>query len=132
MAGVPIPPSVDGLSLQGVMQGREVQWRDYLHGEHAEGYGPHQSNHYLTDGRSKFVWYTDEGREQFFNLDEDPSETRNLAGVPEHREEVDRWRRRLVNELKDRPEGFSDGIRLVAGKPHVALIPGIVQKNSSL
>lgn len=127
LAGVPIPSSVDGRSLLPVLQGHQVPWRDCLHGEHAEGCGPHQSNHYLTDGRHKFIWYSHTGREQFFNLIEDPCEEHDLARIPQYAGQVGQWRRRLSAELKDRPEGFSDGVQLLAGRSHVALIPGNIK-----
>ena len=33
------------------------------------------------------------------------------------------WRDRLSEVLKDRPEGFVDGTRLIPGQPHDALLP---------
>ena len=36
-------------------------------------------NHYVTDGRHKYVWYTQTDREHLFNLDEDPLELKDLA-----------------------------------------------------
>jgi len=33
------------------------------------------------------------------------------------------WRNRLIEMLKDRPEGFTDGKELIAGQPHNALLP---------
>ncbi len=33
------------------------------------------------------------------------------------------WRVRLADILKDRPEGFSDGTRLISGRPHDELVP---------
>ena len=34
------------------------------------------------------------------------------------------WRGRLVEALRDRPERFVEGERLVAGRPHDYLVPG--------
>ena len=123
MAGVPIPDSVEGRSLLPLMQNKTQDWREFLHGEHGNCYGEHQSNHYLTDGRTKYVWYTHSGQEQLFDLVADPDECKNLAPLPEHAQQLALWHDRLVEQLKDRPEGFSDGKNLIAGKPHNAVVP---------
>ena len=47
-----------------------------------------------------------------------------LAALVIGRVTKDPWRSRLVELLKDRPEGASDGDRLLAGKPHDAYLPG--------
>jgi len=125
LAGVPIPDSVEGRSLLPLMRDPEAAWRDYLHGEHGNCYGDHQSNHYLTDGKEKYIWYSHSGPEQFFNLQTDPSELHDLASCPEHAERLAVWRQRLVSQLKDRPEGFSNGTQLIAGCPHAAIMPPV-------
>jgi hypothetical protein len=91
-----------------------------LHGEHAGCYSPADGVHYLTDGHCKYLWYSQTGVEQLFNLDEDPDELRDLAA----REELLLpWRRRLVDQLRGRPEGFVTGDKLIAGRPHKAMMP---------
>jgi hypothetical protein len=77
----------------------------------------------LTDGREKFIWFTREGREQFFDLAEDPEERCDLIASPAHAGRVALWRERLVATLTGRPEGFVADGRLVAGRPHSDLIP---------
>ena len=37
---------------------------------------------------------------------------------------VSPWRDRLIQQLRDRPEGFTDGTRLIPGQPHEYLVPG--------
>jgi arylsulfatase A-like enzyme len=123
-AGVPIPDCVDGESLLPIMVDPKAPWREYLHGEHGNCYGDHQSNHYLTDGKEKYIWYSHSGREQLFNLMLDPHEQHDLAPVSESSKRLEVWRQRLVEQLKDRPEGFSNGTQLIAGRPHAAVIPG--------
>ncbi len=115
-AGEPVPDTVDGRSLLPLMRGERPAWRDYLHIEHSYGINdmPH---HTLTDGREKFIWFARDGREQFFDLVSDPTECRNLIESGP-RERIDRWRSRLVAELKDRPEGFVSDGRLVPGRPY--------------
>ncbi len=115
-AGVPIPESIDGRSVLPVMRGETPAWRDYLHGEHTALFEPDQGNQWVTDGHQKFIWYTQTGREQFFDLDADPREMHDAVNDAGERERVDFWRRRLIDELRGRPEGFVDGDRLVPGR----------------
>lgn len=114
LAGAPIPSSVEGRSLVPLLRGEKPAWRDCLHLECAPQF------HALTDGREKYVWLPASGQEQFFDLQQDPHELRNLAA---HTERVAPWRARLIAALKDRPEGFSDGRQLIAGRPYPALLP---------
>ena len=125
LAGCDIPGSVDGRSVAAVLSGEaETVDREYLHGEHAQCYRyDQQANHFLTDGKEKYVWIVSDGAEQLFDLDNDPQELRNLAASPEHAERVAMWRDRLIEGLEGRPEGFTDGERLIAGRPHTPLLP---------
>ncbi|MCE9615858.1 MAG: arylsulfatase [Lentisphaerae bacterium] len=116
LAGVPIPASVEGRSLVPCLRGAPPAWREYVHGECAG------SAHYLTDGIEKYIWFPDVGREQFFNLAGDPQERHDLARVTASAGRVAEWRRRLVNQLRGRPEGFTDGNRLIAGRPYQAVL----------
>lgn len=122
-AGVKIPDSVDGRSLLPLMRGKQEGWREFLHGEHAACYRLEQANHYLTDGRWKYAWFSHTGQERLFHLAEDPRELHDLSGCAEHAQTLALWRGRLVGLLRDRPEGFSDGQRLVAGRPHLPQVP---------
>jgi arylsulfatase len=115
MAGADIPESVDGRSLVPLLRGDEVPWRQYMHIEHAP------MHHTLTDGREKYIWFVADGREQFFRLTDDPTECRDLAGEPGEAERMSHWRSRLISELGNRPEGFTDGKRLIPGRPYPAV-----------
>jgi len=112
LAGVPIPASVDGRSLAPLLRGEKAEWRQWLHSEYAPNW------HSLTDGREKYIWFAHDGREQLFDLTRDPNEKRNLAARPSHKTKAARWRQRLIAHLKGRPEGFSDGKRLISGRPY--------------
>ncbi|HYU83868.1 MAG TPA: arylsulfatase [Kribbellaceae bacterium] len=117
LAGVEIPDGVDGRSLAPYLRGETVKnWRTELHGEHTL-FG--QSFQWVTDGRRKFVWLSGKGREQFFDLEADPHETRNLVGEPFRDAEIAQWRRRLVQYLRDREEGYVEDGRLVPGREPV-------------
>ena len=119
MAGVEIPDTVDGQSLLSVCRGEDAPWRPYVHIECTGGLG----NQALTDGKEKYIWFVGDGREQFFDLTKDPRECHDLSADPEMKDRVSYWRDLLVQELKDRPEGFSDGERLIAGRPYPSILP---------
>ncbi len=124
LAGIPCPP-VDGVSLAPRLRGQTQAVRPWLHFEHAPTYADDQAFHALTDGRYKYIWRPTEGAEQLFDLQEDPLEEQDLAGEPERQELLARWRQRMVRRLAPRPEGFSDGQSLIAGRPYRPLNPGL-------
>jgi len=114
IAGANIPETVDGRSLMPLIRGRPGEWRQFVHGEHALG---EWSNHYITDGKGKYIWYSQTGMEQFFDIAADRRELHNLADRPEHAREVRRFRSALAAELAGREEGYSDGSDLKVGRP---------------
>jgi len=113
-AGLPIPETVEGRSFLPFARGQSPAWRPYLHGEHTV---LGQALHWLTDGHEKYVWFSGAGHEQLFDLDRDPQECRDLARDPANAARVAAWRRALIQELAGREEGFTDGERLIAGRP---------------
>jgi len=120
LAGVSCPP-VDGVSLLGVLRGEKREIRPWLHFEHATCYSKRQGFHALTDGRFKYVWRPHDGTEHLFDLDEDPREEHDLIADTEQRELLESWRGRMIQRLAGRPEGFSDGKRLITGRPYPPL-----------
>jgi len=112
--GCSIPDTVDGSSVLPFCRGQAPgRWRNSLHGEHAYGV---QSNHFIVLGQFKYAWFSQDGRELLFDLDSDPTESRNLADNPEYSRELDSARRQLAIELAGREEGYSDGESLIAGR----------------
>ncbi len=122
LAGVGIPEGIDGLSLVPVLRGKTKEVREWLHFEHARCYSTEQAFHALTDGRFKYIWRPKDGREHLFDLELDPEERHDLVPLEGSRTELQRWRSTLVARLAERPEGFSDGKRLIPGKRHLPLI----------
>ena len=122
LAQATAPGRLDGRDLAPNLRGEDVAVRPWLHFEHSPIYGPEQGFQALTDGRFKYIWRPNSGREQLFDLAEDPREERDLAHVPAQRATLEKWRGRLIERLANRPEGFSDGTKLIAGRPYRALM----------
>ncbi len=113
MADVEAPEGIDGHSLLPLMRDASLIDRPYLHIETAPTY------QCLTDGKEKFIWYVEDGREEFFDLTVDPREERNLIHSSSDR--AGWWRGELVSVLAGRDEGFSDGMSLIAGRRYPGL-----------
>lgn len=113
-ANIKIPSTVDGKSLLPLWKkDKDINWRDYIHGEHEFG---EQSYHYITDGKEKYIWFSQTGEEQFFDLKKDPDELCNVACDPNYSKRATRRRQELIKELADREEGYSDGEQLIKGR----------------
>jgi hypothetical protein len=84
----------------------------------------------LADGHVKYIWCPLDGHELLFDLDAEPREETNLADDPEHAELLGRWRTTLIDHLACRPEGFSDGERLIPGRPYPPLNEGLRERVS--
>jgi len=110
-AGVDIPPSVTGQSLLPTALGAGSSIREELLCETNRG----DTNGWqcMTNGREKFIWFHHTGREQFFDLENDPGETRNLAGNPEFAGRLEFWRARLAQALERRGDSRGQGGKLV-------------------
>jgi arylsulfatase len=115
-AGLPVPDAVEGRSFLPIARGEAPQWRGHLHGEHVMHIAG-QSLQWVTDGHEKYVWFSGTGHEQLFNLDDDPQELHDLARKPPLADRVAYWRQVLIEELTGREEKFTDGKRLVPGRP---------------
>ena len=129
LAKIPVPETVEGSSLVPLIGGGDAHWRTYVHGEHTLGGsygGPEEAGmHFLTDGKEKYIWFVTSGREQLFNLVTDPTECHDLAQSSEYADKTNVWRKRLVAELANRPEGFTSGEKLIPGRPYVAALPHV-------
>ena len=98
--------------------------REWLHGEHSYG---DASNHFIVTEHDKYVWYSQTGQEQYFDLDSDPSELTDRILDPSCAERISYLRSCLTDVLKDREEGYVNNGQLIVGRPPQALL-----KNSLL
>ena len=121
LAGAPCPKPMDGISLVPVLRAEKPGVRQFLHFEHAPCYSQQQAFQALTDGRFKYIWRPLDGREHLFDLSQDPREEHDLAKVAAERPVLEQWRARMVKELANRPEGFTDGTNLIPGRPYPPL-----------
>lgn len=113
LCDIQIPSDIDGISLKPIINKVKDNVRDYLHGEHS--LYADLSNHYILSNKYKYIWFSNSGREQFFNLDDDPNETINLIDNPNYQTIIEEHRKILIKELSDREEGYSDGKKLIKG-----------------
>ena len=112
-ANVSVPETVEGRSVLPLLDDSAKDWRRYIHGEHCSCYAPEQEMQYVTDGKRKFIWLPRADEEQFFDLEADPAECRNLVHDQQRQAEVDQWRGYLIRELEARDCGW-----VVDGKLH--------------
>jgi arylsulfatase A-like enzyme len=125
-AGIAVPDTCTGKSLMSIVKGEKERVRDFLHGEHCgmKSYSINDGHHYLVDGRFKYIWFSQTGRELLFDLLEDPHELHDLASEGNAEERLKPWRERLVDILDGRPEGFAENSKLNTGCAHDRVIPG--------
>lgn len=132
LTGTKIPEQVTGESLLKIMH--KEPWRAYIHGEHApmhEEVGRagerilHPGFHYLTDGQIKYIWFVD-GKEQLFDLKFDPYERKELSHIQRYQPLLEKWRDKMIKQLEGRPEGFSDGKKLIKNRPYNHYMPHAV------
>lgn len=99
LADLPVPASVDGLSMIGEAT------REVLFGECRENVLATRMAH---DGRFKLIWYPAGNHVQLFDLENDSAETQNLAGA----DEFAQVQRKLEQALIDNAWGIdTDWIR---------------------
>jgi arylsulfatase len=124
IAGVNIPNTVEGKSVRELItESGGNNWREYIHGEHSGG---PISNHYIVTEKDKYIWYSQAGQEQFFNLEDDPQELHNLINDEGHTSRIEYLRSKLVLELSGREEGYCDGKVLIKGKKSRACLRHIL------
>ncbi len=99
-AGAELEEPVDGRSLAGLMRGETLaDWPDSVYCEsHGEVWGYHSQRMVRTE-RWKYV-YTPNSRDELYDLQEDPTELRNLIADPAYGE--------VLREMEARLLGWND------------------------
>lgn len=110
LADVPVPPSVEGLSLVPVLKGKQRTRRDSVF----TAYGKVQRA--VRDDRWKLIVYPQINRGQLFDLRHDPFERNNLAAKPQSRKQIVR----LTALLKKWQAETGDGQALRSATPQPA------------
>ena len=127
--GALIPQSVEGLSFWPALTGDKSQKRDLLHGEHSGGVF---SNHYVVSSTDKYIWFSQSGRQQYFDLTQDPREEHDLMQNPQYSKRIDELRQHLIRELKGREEGYTDGRQLIAGQAPKSCLKHIIKEDGTM
>ena len=86
---------------------------EFLHGEHEMG---EYSTQFILTKEWKYIWYSQTGEEQLFNLKKDPDERKDLINEKEYSEIIQELRKYLIESLTGREEEYVENGRLVIGK----------------
>ena len=114
LAGIEVPPSVEGHSMVGATK------RDWLYGEVGEG---DHATRMMRKGRFKLIYYPAGNIRQLFDIESDPQELRDLSKVPEFGPVLSDLTGILIGELHGGDEAWARGDRLV-GRPARQFRPG--------
>lgn len=117
-AGIKAPASLEGKSLKPVLEEKPVAWRDFVAAETDGSY----EGRMIRTARYKYVVFgSGDHREQFFDMERDPLELKNLineaslAGeVQRHRDLLKQWR------LDTKDDNFGKGLLAEEAKKAVA------------
>lgn len=119
IADYPVPEEVEGKSLMPMVKNEQKHIREWLHGEHSQG---QLSNHWIVTAKDKYIWYSQSGQEQYFDLEKDPRECHNLIMCAEKQERILYLRQKLIESLNGREEDYTDGEKLIVGQTPVAVL----------
>lgn len=96
-AGIKPPKNMRGKSLKPVLEGKTVEWHDYIVTEM-----PSNRARLVRSERYKYINYYNDPVDMLFDMKEDPGETRNLAPDPayadvvrNHKKMLQEWERKL-------------------------------------
>ena len=98
MAGLPIPPDMQGRSMVPVLKGTlQGNLHDALYYHFYENREHNVARHLgIRTDRHKLIYFYDHREWELYDLATDPSEMRNLYGLPEHGEYIGDLKRRLL------------------------------------
>lgn len=108
IVGADIPKHLDGKSM---LKGND---RYYIHGEHLYDF-KQKSHQFIVTKEDKYIWFSQTGEEQYFDLINDPNEAHNSINDKNKQERISELRNILIKELENSEEGYSDGKKLFVG-----------------
>ena len=114
LAGVPIPDTVEGISLV------SDERRDYAYGENGEDL---HSTRMVRDSRYKLIYYATGNHFQLFDMVEDPLELCDLARLPDYAGEMAQLKELMIGELYGGDAEWIEGDEFV-GWPDREFVPG--------
>jgi len=88
-AGIKTPEGLPGRSLRPLAKGKAVEWRDFVVAE------SHYSRMLRTKRYKYCVYDSGSRREQLIDMENDPGEMKNLAGVEDYKDVLEEHRRLL-------------------------------------
>ena len=100
LAGVPIPATIQGKDLIGVMKKKSTGRKDFFY-EHTflgSPYIPKVEG--VVAGNFKYIKYIEHNYEEFYNTKKDPHETINLVKTKANKEQLDKFRKRYTELRK--------------------------------
>ena len=97
-ADIKTPEGLPGMSLRPLAEGKAVEWRDFVVAE------SHYSRMVRTKRFKYCVYDSGSNREQLIDIENDPGEMKNLAGIEDYKDVLEKHRRLLrgwVEEIGD-------------------------------
>ena len=125
-----VPQSLNGSSLIDLLGGADdTEWRDYIDFEHSIYCNRTFHWNGYTDGRVKYVFRAYFPNEQLFDLVNDPHEMHDLSEEPKWKDELLKWRNRLIQQFEREnrgPQWVRDGRlqRRTKSQPYSPHYPG--------
>ncbi|MEW6303131.1 MAG: sulfatase-like hydrolase/transferase [Verrucomicrobiota bacterium] len=107
LVGARIPPTLDGKSFAGVLQGRQAKVRDTLFLAYRD------VQRAIRDDRWKLIRFPQINKSLLFDLQNDPQELKNLADDPAHSQRIDR----MLGWMRDWQKQLGDGDPLTVAQP---------------
>jgi arylsulfatase A-like enzyme len=126
-AGIAAPSSLEGLSLRPLLEGKAVPWREFSVSETVSA----AESRLVRTARYKYVLFAQgENREQFFDMEADPGETKNFIAEASLAGEIERHRSLLKQWMDDTQDTF--GKASAAARSNKRKSPvGVPSKNKS-
>lgn len=92
--GIEPPGTISGQSLLPLLRGGEAPFRDYTCAHCGTVYA-------VTDGYTKYIWFSDDDKEFLFDLQRDPGDCHDVSGAPAYRDALETSRARLIAWLTE-------------------------------